>query len=74
MLIWQPIIGLLFAAATLVEARKVQRSLDLGRYRHALASFVGACVCATIAEEALRNDWIDPAEWSWRAQRGEDTA
>jgi len=68
---WQPLIGLIFAAATLVEARKVQRSLDLHRYRHAAASFVGACACATIAEEALRNDWVQPSEWNWRARRGE---
>lgn len=67
---WQPFIGLIFAAAALVEARKVQRSLDLHRYRHALASFIGACACTTISEECLRNSWIDPAEWSWRTVRG----
>ncbi len=71
MIMWQPILGAIFAAATIIEARKVQRSLDLQRYRHALASFVGACACATIAEEALRNDWINSAEWGWRGRRGE---
>ncbi len=70
MILWQPFIGLIFTGAMLIETRKVQRSLDLGRYRHALASFVGACACATIAEECLRNDWIDPAEWGWRVRRG----
>ena len=73
-MIWQPLIGLIFTGATLIEARKVQHSLNLRRYRHALASFVGACACATIAEECLRNDWVDPAEWSWRARRGEGVA
>lgn len=72
MIPWQPLIGLIFTGATLIEARKVQRSLDLKRYRQALASFVGACTCATIAEECLRNDWVDPSEWSWRTRRGED--
>jgi len=69
-MLWQPFIGLIFAAATLVEARKVQRSLDLSRYGHALASFIGACACATIAEEALRDDWVQPEEWNWRNRRG----
>ncbi len=74
MIMWQPLIGLIFTGATLIETRKVQRSLDLRRYRHALASFIGACACATIAEECLRNDWINPVAWGWRAQRGEEVA
>ncbi len=70
MILWQPFVGLIFAAAMLIETHKVQRSLDLGYYRHALASFIGACACATISEECLRNDWVNLAEWSWRAERG----
>ncbi len=69
-MLWQPLVGILFTGAMLIETRKVQRSLDLGRYRPALASFVGACACATIAEECLRNDWVNSSEWGWRVQRG----
>jgi hypothetical protein len=71
MIPWQPTVGLIFTAATLIETRKVQRSILLRRYLHALASFIGACSCAVIAEEALRNDWVDPAVWHWRTRRGE---